>query len=86
MPANDYVRARIDPAIKNEAAAVLSNMGLTVSDACRMMLTRIAREKRLPFGSEEPNEVTRRTMEMADRGEDLHHAKDLQDMLAQLRS
>ncbi|MDR2503041.1 MAG: type II toxin-antitoxin system RelB/DinJ family antitoxin [Deltaproteobacteria bacterium] len=56
MPANDYVRARIDPAIKNEAACVLSTLGLTVSDACRMMLTKIAREKRLPFGTEEPNE------------------------------
>jgi DNA-damage-inducible protein J len=56
MPANDYVRARIDPVIKNEAANVLSALGLTVSDACRMMLTKIAREKRLPFGTEEPNE------------------------------
>ena len=36
MPANDYVRARIDPAIKQEAAAVLATMGLTVSDLCRM--------------------------------------------------
>ena len=41
MPANDYVRARIDPSIKNEAAAVLAGMGLTVSDACRMMLTKM---------------------------------------------
>jgi DNA-damage-inducible protein J len=56
MPANDYVRARIDPAIKNEAANVLYTLGLTVSDACRMMLTKIAREQRLPFGTEEPNE------------------------------
>ena len=56
MPANDYVRARIDPSIKNEAAAVLAGMGLTVSDACRMMLTKIAKEKCLPFGTEVPNE------------------------------
>ena len=44
MPANDYVRARIDPVIKNEAAAVLAKMGLTVSDLCRMALTRVAHE------------------------------------------
>lgn len=84
MPANDYVRARIDPAIKNEAAAVLSSMGLTVSDACRMMLTRIAREKRLPFGSEEPNEETRSAFEAIDRGEGLHRAKDAEDLFKQL--
>ncbi|MDR2801172.1 MAG: type II toxin-antitoxin system RelB/DinJ family antitoxin [Desulfovibrio sp.] len=86
MPANDYVRARIDPMIKNEAASVLSTLGLTVSDACRMMLTKIAREKRLPFGTEEPNELTRKTLEMADRGEEVFHAKDMQDLLTQLRS
>ncbi|MDR1920128.1 MAG: type II toxin-antitoxin system RelB/DinJ family antitoxin [Candidatus Adiutrix sp.] len=85
MSADDYVRARIDPRIKNEAANVLSTFGLTVSDACRMMLTKIAREKRLPFGTEEPNELTRKTLEMADRGEDVFHAKDVDDLFRQLR-
>lgn len=84
MSANDYVRARIDPVIKNEAAIVLSGMGLTVSDACRMMLTKIAREKRLPFGTEEPNELTRRTMEMADSGEEVFRAKNASDLFKQL--
>ena len=55
MAISDYVRARIDPVIKNEAASVLATLGLTVSDACRMTLTKIAMEKRLPFGTEEPN-------------------------------
>jgi DNA-damage-inducible protein J len=84
MPANDYVRARIDPVIKNEAASVLSDLGLTVSDACRMMLTKIAREKRLPFGTEEPNELTSKTLEAVDRGEDLYRAKDAEDLFRQL--
>ena len=93
MPANDYVRARIDPAIKREAAAVLAGMGLTVSDVCRMLLTRVACERRLPFrddmenaGEHIPNALTRETMEKIDRGEDIHHAKDLDDLLRQLRS
>jgi len=37
----------------------------------------------LPF-DEEPNELTRKTLEMAERGEDLHHAKDLDDLFRQL--
>lgn len=86
MSANDYVRARIDPLIKNEAASVLAGMGLTVSDACRMMLTKIAIEKRLPFGTEEPNKVTRTTMEKVNRGEEVYHARDMNDLLTQLRS
>lgn len=84
MPANDYVRARIDPAIKNEAAAVLARMGLTVSDACRIVLTRIAHEKRLPFSTEEPNEETRQAFEAIDKREELHYAKDADDMFRQL--
>ena len=86
MPANDYVRARIDPAIKNEAAAVLATMGLTVSDLCRMALTRVAHEKRLPFDVEIPNALTRETMKKVLRGEDLHKAKDLDDLLFQLEN
>ena len=84
MPASDFVRARIDPAIKNEAARVLAAMGLTVSDVCRMALTRVAIERRLPFNDPEPNELTRITMEKADRGEDLFHAKDAEDLFKQL--
>lgn len=81
----DMVRARIDAGIKDKAAKVLAGMGLTVSDACRMTLTLIARDKRLPFGNE-PNELTRRTLEMAERGEDLHPAEDLDDLMRKLRS
>ena len=93
MPANDYVRARIDPAIKREAAAVLAGMGLTVSDACRMLLTRVAYERRLPFrdemedtGDHTPNALTRETIEKAERGEEVFYAKDFDDLMAQLRS
>lgn len=76
MPANDYVRARIDPSIKNEAAAVLATMGLTVSDLCRIALTRVAYEKCLPFSLEIPNEETKKAFESIDKREDLHYATD----------
>ncbi|WP_237388518.1 type II toxin-antitoxin system RelB/DinJ family antitoxin, partial [Xenorhabdus sp. Sc-CR9] len=56
--ANHLVQTRIDGAIKEEAAAVLNPMGLTVSDAVRLMLTRVAREKALPFEPLVPNETT----------------------------
>ena len=80
MPANDYVRARIDPVIKNEAAIVLAKMGLTVSDLCRMALTRVAHEKRLPFSDDIPNALTRETIEKAE----IFHAKDAEDLFRQL--
>ena len=58
MTESSVVRARIDEPIKAEAAAVLATMGLTVSDAFRMMMVRIAREKALPFEPLVPNAET----------------------------
>jgi DNA-damage-inducible protein J len=49
MAANAIVHARIDAAVKARAAAVLDSMGLTVSDAVRILLTRVAKEGALPF-------------------------------------
>ena len=49
MTANSLVQTRIDTAVKERAAAVLGNMGLTVSDAVRILLTRVANEGALPF-------------------------------------
>jgi DNA-damage-inducible protein J len=68
MTENTIVRARIDEGIKAEASAVLSAMGLTVSDAFRMMMTRIAAEKALPFEPLVPNEETIEAMREARRG------------------
>lgn len=67
MAANSVVRARIDEHIKNEAATVLAAIGLTVSDAFRILLTRIAREKALPFEPLIPNEETIAAMKEARR-------------------
>lgn len=68
MSANAVVRARIDEHIKEEASAVLAAMGLTVSDAFRIMLTRVAREKALPFDPLIPNAETIEAMKEARRG------------------
>jgi len=68
MAANAVVRARIDEQIKKEASAVLAAMVLTVSDAFRIMLTRIAREKALPFEPLIPNETTIAAMREARAG------------------
>lgn len=63
MASNAFVRARIDERLKNEAAAVLTDMGLTVSDLVRMTLTRVAKDKALPFELKVPNAETRAAME-----------------------
>jgi DNA-damage-inducible protein J len=49
MPANALVQTRIDPEVKERAAAVLEELGITVSEAVRILLTRTANEGALPF-------------------------------------
>jgi DNA-damage-inducible protein J len=76
------VRARIDEHIKEEATIVLAAMGLTVSDAFRLMLTRIAREKSLPFDPLIPNAETIAAMKEARRNNlETVTLKDLQAVL-----
>jgi DNA-damage-inducible protein J len=69
MTANSVVRARIDERTKREATAVLKKMGLTVSDAVRLLLVRVAAEKVLPFEPLNPNAETVAAMRAARRGE-----------------
>jgi DNA-damage-inducible protein J len=69
MPANSVVRARIDERVKAEAEVVLASIGLTVSDAFRMMMIRIAKERALPFEPFVPNDATIAAMKAARSGE-----------------
>jgi DNA-damage-inducible protein J len=69
MPGADIVRARIDPEVKREASAVLAGMGLSLSDAIRLMLVRVAAERALPFAVRLPNAATREATRAAERGE-----------------
>jgi DNA-damage-inducible protein J len=65
MAATAFVRARIDERVRDQAAAVLGDMGLTVSDVIRITLTRVAKEGALPFELKVPNAETRAAMEEA---------------------
>ena len=85
MPANSIVRARIDGRTKDEAAAVLAAMGLTVSDAFRLLLTRVASEKALPFEPLVPNHETIEAMRAARRG-DLTTVGGVDDLLSSLNA
>ena len=85
MPAKQLVQARIDGAVKEEAAAVLAAMGLTVSDAVRLLLTRVAREKALPFAPLVPNAVTIEAMKEARQG-NLPQFVSVEDLLDDLHA
>ena len=86
MAENSVVRARINEEIKEEASAVLESMGLTVSDAFRMMMVRIAREKALPFEPLVPNKETIAAIEAARRGDFTRSFETVDDLMDHLRA
>ena len=85
MAVNAVVRARIDQHTKEEAAAVLASMGLTVSDAFRLLLMRIAREKALPFDPLVPNATTIAAMREA-RQSNLPRFNSVQSLMDELHA
>jgi DNA-damage-inducible protein J len=68
MSADTVVRARIDSETKKRATAALEAMGLSVSDAIRLLMLRIADEQRLPFTVQVPNSLTAKALEDLDSG------------------
>ncbi|MGO8792255.1 MAG: type II toxin-antitoxin system RelB/DinJ family antitoxin [Terriglobia bacterium] len=66
--ATTMVHIRIDEKVKERAAKTLSSMGMSVSDAVRILLVRVAAEKALPFEVKVPSKITVKAMEAADRG------------------
>ena len=88
MAVTAFVRARIDQHLRDEAADVLAEMGLTVSDVIRMTLTRIAEDRALPFDINVPNAETRAAIEesremMRTRRQRFTSAEDMFDALDQ---
>lgn len=85
MAANALVQTRIDGKVKDEAAAVLAAMGLTVSDAVRLMLTRVAHDKALPFEPLIPNAETVAAMREARAG-NLRSYESVDKLMADLNA
>jgi YafQ family addiction module toxin component/addiction module RelB/DinJ family antitoxin len=84
MATTTMVHIRVDEEVKQKAAEALEAMGLSVSDAVRVLLTRIAVEKALPFEVRVPNALTAKTLAASERGEDVTVAEDKDDLLKKL--
>jgi DNA-damage-inducible protein J len=60
--ADTYVHARIDINTEERAASVLEAIGLSISDALRLLMLRIVDERRLPFDLKQPNATTKKAI------------------------
>lgn len=78
-----YVRARIDARTKERAAGALEAMGLSISDAIRLLMLRVADEHRLPFEVKAPNAKTRKAIVELEGGKGKSF-KSVHDLMADL--
>ena len=85
MPATEMVHVRIDKRVKTKAAKTLAAMGLSVSDAVRVLLTRVATEQALPFEIKVPSAVTAAAMQEARKGQ-LPSFNVVSDLMADLNA
>jgi DNA-damage-inducible protein J len=85
MPATEMVHVRIDKRIKSKAAKTLASMGLSVSDAVRVLLTRVAVEKALPFDLKVPNATTAAAIREVRTGK-LPSFRNVSDLMADLNA
>ncbi len=84
MATTTMVHVRVDEQVKEKATQALAAMGLSISDAVRALLIRVAAEKALPFEVRVPNALTAATLEASDRDEDVTEAKDKEDLFRAL--
>jgi len=85
ITADTYVRARIDTKTKERAADALEAMGLSISDAIRLLMMRIADERRLPFDVKVPNAKTRKAIAELETGKGRRFAR-VGDLMADLHA
>ncbi len=85
MAATEMVHVRVEKRIKTQAAKTLAAMGLSVSDAVRVLLTRVAVEKALPFEVKMPNATTAKAMQEARKG-GLPSFKNVSELMSDLNA
>jgi DNA-damage-inducible protein J len=71
MGKSETIRARVEPALKRDAEAILKKIGLTSSEAITLFLTQVRLTKGLPFPLRVPNKQTRQAIKDAHEGKNL---------------
>ena len=86
MSQNQLVQARVDKEIKAQAAAALADMGLTVSDAVRILLAKVAKEKMMPLELLTPNATTLAAFEEARNRANLPRVHSVKQLFEELNA
>lgn len=84
MAKSAMVRARVEPKLKRDAESLFERLGLSTTQAITLFYRQVALRRGLPFDVVIPNAATRKTLEDADRGQNLVFCKDVDEMVDKL--
>jgi DNA-damage-inducible protein J len=79
------IHARIEPELKEEAEAILKELGLNATQAITLFYQQIRLSRGIPFVLRIPNEITRQTLEETDAGKNLVYCRDAADLFERLK-
>ena len=81
---NTVVRARVNDALKHDVEGILSNLGLTMSDAINALFCQIRLNRGMPFDIKVPNEITEETLEKSRKGQEVKRFDSMDDLFKDL--
>lgn len=79
------VRARVEPALKNEVENILGELGLSVSETIHLLYRQIKLRRGLPFDVTIPNELTARTLRASKTGKRTKRFSTKKELFTDLR-
>ncbi len=80
------IQTRVDPVVKHNAQIILKKLNISMSEAISMYLSQITLHKGIPFELKIPNEVTAKTLQDAENGENIHKVDSVDDLFRELDS
>jgi DNA-damage-inducible protein J len=80
------IQARINPDLKKKAQKILNTLNLSMSEAISLYLTQVTLHRGIPFEIRIPNELTLKTLEKTERGEELNEASNVDELFQELNN
>ena len=74
------IHARIEPSTKKKAEEVLQRLGVSPTEAIRLFYRQICLREGIPFPVMIPNDLTRKTLDKSEKGQDVRSFDSLEEM------
>jgi DNA-damage-inducible protein J len=86
MAKSKMIRARVEPALKRDAEAVLDKLGMSPTEAITLFYKQVTLYRGLPFPVRIPNAATRKALQEARGRKNIESFESLDDWAKEMRA